>query len=73
MRISGFSFVRDAVRLNYPIRQVIDSLLPLVDEFVVAVGPSQDGTLEEIRSIGDSRSICARGPGTTRLCASRWP
>ena len=55
MRISAFSFVRDAVRLDYPIRQVVASLLPLVDEFVIAVGPSDDGTVEEIRSIGDAR------------------
>ena len=55
MRISGFSFVRDGVRLHYPICQAIRSLLPLVDEFVVAVGPSNDGTLDAIRSIGDPR------------------
>ncbi|MBD3162933.1 MAG: hypothetical protein GF346_10985 [Candidatus Eisenbacteria bacterium] len=55
MRISGFSFVRDAVRLHYPIREAILSALPLVDEFVVAIGPSDDGTIERIRSIADSR------------------
>ncbi|MDM7913707.1 MAG: glycosyltransferase [Candidatus Eisenbacteria bacterium] len=55
MRVSGFSFVRDAVRLHYPIAQAIRSALPLVDEFVVAVGPSEDGTLEAIRAIGDPK------------------
>lgn len=55
MRISGFSFVRDAVRLHYPICEAIKSLLPLVDEFVVTVGPSEDGTADRIRAIGDSR------------------
>lgn len=55
MRISGFSFVRDAVRLRYPIREAIASALPIVDEFVVAVGPSDDGTVERIRSLGDPR------------------
>jgi glycosyltransferase involved in cell wall biosynthesis len=55
MRISGFSFVRDAVRLHYPIAEAVRSALPLVDEFVVAVGPSKDGTVETIRGIGDPR------------------
>ena len=55
MRICGFSFVRDAVRLHYPIREAILSALPILDEFVVAVGPSQDGTRERIASLGDPR------------------
>lgn len=55
MLISGFSFVRNAVRLHYPICEAIRSALPLVEEFVVAVGPSDDGTLEAIRAIGDPR------------------
>lgn len=55
MRVSGFSFVRDAVRLHYPIAEAIRSALPLVDEFVVAVGPSEDGTLDAIRAVGDPR------------------
>ncbi len=55
MRISGFSFVRDAVRLHYPICEAIRSALPLVDEFVIAVGPSQDRTLDAIARIGDPR------------------
>ena len=55
MRVSGFSFVRDAIRLHYPIVEAIRSALPLVDEFVVAVGPSEDGTLERLQAIGDPR------------------
>ena len=55
MRISGFSFVRDAVRLHSPIREAVESLLPLVDEFIVTVGPSEDGTANRIRQIGDPR------------------
>ena len=55
MRISGFSFVRDAVRLHYPICEAIRSALPLVDEFVVVVGPSQDGTIAALRQIDDPR------------------
>ncbi len=55
MRVSGFSFVRDAMRLHYPICEAIRSSLGLVDEFVVAVGPSTDGTLAAIRAINDPR------------------
>lgn len=55
MRVSGFSFVRNAVRLHYPIAEAIRSALPIVDEFVVAVGPCDDGTIERIRGIGDPK------------------
>lgn len=55
MRVSGFSFVRDAVRLHYPIAEAIRSALPLCDEFVVTVGECTDGTLERIRDIGDPK------------------
>ncbi len=57
MRVSGFTFVRDAVRLGYPILPAIRSILPLVDELVVNVGVSGDGTLELVRSIGDPRLV----------------
>jgi len=40
MTISGFSFVRNAISLDYPIAEAIRSVLPLVDEFVVACGDS---------------------------------
>lgn len=55
MRISGFSFVRDANRLHYPICEAVRSVLPLVDEFVIAVGPSEDGTLASLQAIGDPK------------------
>jgi hypothetical protein len=55
MKVVGFSFIRNAVDLDYPIREAITSVLPLCDEFVLAVGQSNDGTLDLIRSIGDSR------------------
>jgi hypothetical protein len=57
MKISGFSFVRNAVRLYYPISEAIRSILPIVDEFVVAVGQGDPGdtTREVIEAIGDSK------------------
>ena len=55
MRISGFTFLRNARKLGYPFEQSIRSVLPLVDEFVVALGPSDDGTEDRLRGIGDPR------------------
>lgn len=53
MLISGFSMVRNATKLYYPIKASIESILPLVDEFVIALGncDSDDHTLEEIQKI----------------------
>jgi hypothetical protein len=56
MKVSGFTFVRNAVKFAYPVRAAILSVLPLCDEFVVSVGDSDDGTLDLIKSI-DSPKI----------------
>jgi len=61
--ISGFTFIRDAVRCDYPVVESINSILPIVDEFVVNVGRSSDGTLDLVRSI-DSPKI--------RIIESEW-
>lgn len=51
MKVSGFTFIRNAVRYDFPVIEAITSTLPIVDEFIVNVGKSDDGTLELIRSI----------------------
>lgn len=51
MKVSGFTFCRDAVRFDYPIVESIRSILPIVDEYIVNVGKSEDGTLELIHSM----------------------
>jgi glycosyltransferase involved in cell wall biosynthesis len=51
VKVSGFTFVRNAIQLDYPVIEAITSILPLCDEFIVAVGKSDDGTLELIQSI----------------------
>ncbi len=51
MRISGFTFVRNAIDLYYPVVESITSILPICDEFIVAAGDSTDGTTELLRSI----------------------
>ncbi len=55
MKISGFTFCRNAVRYDYPLRESIRSILPIVDEFIVNVGRCDDGTLELVRSIEDPK------------------
>lgn len=57
MKISGFSFVKNAVKLYFPIREVIESALPLVDEFVVAVGDcdEDDRSRAEIEAINSPK------------------
>jgi hypothetical protein len=55
MKVSGFTFIKDAITYDYPIKEAILSILPLCDEFIVAVGKSGDETLELIRSIGSDK------------------
>lgn len=55
MFVSGFTFCRNVEKLGYPFIESIRSLLPLVDEFIVNVGDSEDRTLQMIKNIGDSR------------------
>lgn len=55
MRLSGFTIARNAVRYGYPLEASLRSLLPLVDELVVAVGKSEDGTLDLVRGVGSPK------------------
>lgn len=53
MRISGFTMVRNAGKYYFPIKESIQSILPIVDEFIVALGDcdEDDDTLAQIESI----------------------
>jgi hypothetical protein len=51
MIISGFTFVRNAIKYDYPIIESIKSVLPLVDEMIICLGKSEDGTETLIDSI----------------------
>jgi len=55
MKISGFTFLRNAVQLGFPFEASIHSLLPLVDEFVIVIGQGQDDTLERVLRIQDPK------------------
>ena len=55
MKLVGFTIVRNALKYDYPIVESINSILPIVDEYVVAVGNSEDETRKLIESIGSSK------------------
>jgi hypothetical protein len=55
MKISAFTFVRNAIKYAYPIKESILSILPVVDEFVVSVGNSEDDTQSLIESIDSDK------------------
>ena len=55
MKVSGFTFLRNGQRLGYPFVASIRSLLPVVDEFVIALGPCDDDTERMLRAIGDPK------------------
>jgi hypothetical protein len=55
MRVSGFTFIRNVIKYDFPILEAITSILPIVAEFIVNVGQSEDDTLGLIRSIKDER------------------
>jgi hypothetical protein len=51
MKVSGFTIVRNAIKNDYPVVEAITSILPLCDEFIVAVGKSDDATYDLIKGI----------------------
>jgi hypothetical protein len=53
--VSGFTIVKNATLLDFPLEASIGSLLPGVDEMVVNVGRSDDDTLDRVRAIADPR------------------
>ncbi|MDI9357423.1 MAG: hypothetical protein QM528_00575 [Phycisphaerales bacterium] len=55
MKVSGFTFIRNAILYGYPIVESILSALPICDEFIVSVGDSIDGTLELIKRIDNPK------------------
>jgi hypothetical protein len=55
VKISGFTIVRNALKLDFPVEASIRSILPICDEVVVNVGRSDDETLDLVRSIGDPK------------------
>lgn len=55
VKVSGFTIVRNAVKLDFPVEASIRSILPVCDEVVVNVGHSDDETLDVVRAIGNPK------------------
>ncbi|MEP7170687.1 MAG: glycosyltransferase family 2 protein [Bacteroidota bacterium] len=55
MFISGFTFVRNAIKFDYPVVESITSILDLCDEFIVMVGNSEDKTRDLIQNINSDK------------------
>ncbi|MDH5174701.1 MAG: glycosyltransferase family 2 protein, partial [Elusimicrobiota bacterium] len=55
MKVSGFTFVKDAIKFSFPVVQSIKSILPICDEFIINVGKSDDGTLDLVRAIKNGK------------------
>jgi len=63
MKVSAFTFIKNGELLGYPFLQSIQSVLPIVDEFIINVGESEDATMQHIRSL--------RSP-KIRVIESKW-
>ncbi|TZF86019.1 glycosyltransferase family 2 protein (plasmid) [Pedobacter sp. BS3] len=55
MKVSGFTFIRNAVQNDYAIVEAITSILPICDEFIVAAGNSTDNTNQLIANINSPK------------------
>jgi len=53
--LSGFTIVRNAIKLDFPIIPAIRSVLEVCDEVVVNVGKSEDDTRDLVASVRDPR------------------
>lgn len=53
MKVCGFSFIRNAIKYDYPIAEALHSILPLCDQIYVAVGESEDDTRNLVAGISD--------------------
>ncbi|HMA40421.1 MAG TPA: hypothetical protein VKP10_10105 [Gemmatimonadales bacterium] len=63
MMLSGFTIVRNAIKLDFPIVPAIRSVLEVCDEVVVNVGKSEDETRDLVAGVNDPR---------VRIIDSEW-
>jgi len=63
MKVSAFTFIKNGHILGYPFIESINSILSIVDEFVINVGESEDDTLLLINSIKNPK---------IRIIQSKW-
>lgn len=55
MKISGFTFIKNAIIYDFPVIESIKSILNLVDEYIIVAGDSTDATNELIKSINSPK------------------
>lgn len=65
-KLVGYTCIRNAIELDYPVHLTIDSLLAGCDEVVVGVAESPDGTLDWLRYYYKDRP-------QVRLVPQPWP
>lgn len=51
IKVCGFTFVKNAVKLDFPLVEAIMSALPLCEKFIIVLGDCEDGTRELIENI----------------------
>ncbi|MEO8584045.1 MAG: glycosyltransferase family 2 protein [Flavitalea sp.] len=57
MKVAGFTFIRNAIKYDYPVAEAIGSILPLCDVMIVCVGNSSDKTEKLISGIDPGKII----------------
>lgn len=55
--VCGFSFGKNLTKLNYPVEASINSVLPLCDRFIFAVGESEDDTRQRVAAVSPKVEI----------------
>ncbi|OGF58824.1 MAG: hypothetical protein A2Y62_10085, partial [Candidatus Fischerbacteria bacterium RBG_13_37_8] len=63
MILSGFTFARNAIIYDYPLKECIETLLALCDEVIIAVGDSEDETMTVVSSYANDK---------LRIISTRW-
>jgi len=68
MKVSGFTVVRNGLSFDYPFLESLRSFLPLVDQLVINVGSSEDGTISAVKKFTEEE-----GQGKVEIFESLWP
>lgn len=55
MKVSGFTFIKNAVKYDFPFIESVISILPICDEFIIVHGDSEDDTAKLIESINSPK------------------
>jgi hypothetical protein len=55
MKVSGFTFIKNAVKYDFPFIESVTSILPICDEFIIVHGDSEDETSKIIESINSPK------------------